>query len=271
MNPLTQLIARREWEEIEFLLSVIPVDQIQIDKKGKITDESVLHFALRYGAPLRLVKLLALKYPLCLTMPDPTGKYACHVACKYGADPDVLEFLVTKNSHAACVQDPEGKAPIHYVGEFYAKNYESPSSPAVKERLLEVIHILRRVAPHSFNLEDNDGCNAVEYAIANDSDMRAIKMMQRTARDDWKSIKETGQGKTHDEMEMVVKLSASEALMKNVSLGEVIAARVSRRNLVLAKSMGSSDLPRRRIRCSLAKSMGSDPNDQTKSFIAKSA
>ncbi|KAL3817329.1 hypothetical protein ACHAXA_003952 [Cyclostephanos tholiformis] len=235
VDPLTQLIARREWEEIELVLSSTPVDQIEIDNKHQITDESVLHFALRYGVPLRLVRLLALRYPLCLTMPDPTGKYACHVACKYGSDPDVLEFLVTKNSHAASVQDPEGKAPIHYVGEFYANSYVSPSSPAVKERLLEVIHILRQVAPHSFNLEDNDGCNAVEYAIANDSDMRAIKMMQRTARDDWKSIKETG--KTHDEMEMVVKLSASEAQMKNVSLSKVIAARASRRqNLGLANS-----------------------------------
>jgi hypothetical protein len=269
MVPLTRLIARREWNEIEFMLASTAIDQIEIDKKNTITDESVLHFALRFSAPLRLVKLLALKYPLCLTKPDSTGKYACHVACKYGADPDVLEFLVTKNSHAASVQDPEGKAPIHYVGEFYAKNYESPNSPPVLERVLQVIHILRQVAPHSFNLEDADGCNAVEYAIANDLDMKVIKTMQRTARDGWKSIKETGQGKTHDEMERVVRLSASEAHMKNLSLSEVIASSVSRRNLGLARSMvSSSEVPRRRNH-RMAKSTGSD--DQGRSFIAKSA
>ena len=286
MLTLTRLISRREWEAIESLLSLIPIEQIEIDEKHKITEESVLHFALRYAAPLRLVKLLALKYPLCLTMPDPTGKYACHVACKYGALPTVLEFLVSENAHAAGVQDPEGKAPIHYVGEFYASNFESPSSPAVRESMLQVIHILRQAAPHSFNLEDADGCNAVEYAIANDADMKVIKAMQRTARDDWKTIKATGHAKTHDEMERVVKLSANEARMKNVSLSEVIALSVSRRNLDLARSTqsepddscfekGSSKSAVVRIAQNslrtLSKSMGSAPDVHPTSFIAKSA
>jgi hypothetical protein len=270
MDPLTRLIARREWEEIEFMLFSTPIDQIEIDKKNRITDQFVLHFALRFGAPLRLVKLLALKYPKCLTSPDSTGKYACHVACKYGADPGVLEFLVTKNSHAASVQDPEGKAPIHYVGEYYAKNYESPSSPKVLQLLLQVISILRRVAPHSFNLEDEDGCNAVEYAIANDYDMKVIKTMQRAARDDWNTIKETGQGKTHDEMERVVKMSSSEAHTKILSLGEVLASSVSMRNLGCARSLTSSDFPRRRNH-RMAKSMCSESDVQGRSFIAKSA
>jgi len=281
MVALTRLIVRHEWEAIETMLSLIPIEQIEIGKKGGITEESVLHFALRYAAPLRLVKLLALKYPLCLTMPDPTGKYACHVACKYGALPTVLEFLVSKNSHAAGLQDPEGKAPIHYVGEFYASNYESSSSPAVRESMLQVTHTLRQAAPYSFNLEDANGCNAVEYAISNNADMKVIKMMQRTARDDWKTMKAAGHGKTHGEMERDVKISADEARMKNVSLSEVIASSVSRRNLDLSRSTQSdcfddsfvaksTVVPRRR-NLDLAKSMGSTPDDQGTSFIARSA
>ena len=281
MVTLTRLIVRHEWEAIETILSLIPIEKIEIDKKGGITEESVLHFALRYAAPLRLVKLLALKYPLCLTMPDPTGKYACHVACKYGALPTVLEFLVSENAHAAGVQDPEGKAPIHYVGEFYASNYEPSSSPAVRESMIQVINILRQAAPHSFNLEDADGCNAVEYAIANDADMKVIKVMQRTARDDWKTMKAAGHGKTHQEMERDVKLSADAARMKNVSLSEVIASSVSRRNLGLARTTQSvcfddsfvaisTVVPRRR-NLALAKSLGSAPDDLGTSFIARSA
>jgi hypothetical protein len=195
--------------------------------------------------------------------------------------PTVLEFLVSENAHAAGVQDPEGKAPIHYVGEFYASNYESRSSSAVRESMLQVIHTLRQAAPHSFNLEDADGCNAVEYAIASDADMKVIKVMQRTARDDWKAMKAAGHGKTHDEMERDVKLSADEARMKNVSLSEVIASSVSRRNLGLVRSMQSdcftdsfvtrsTVVPRRRNQA-LAKSMGSAPDDQGTSFFAKSA
>ena len=281
MVTLTRLIVRHEWEAIESMLSLIPIEKIEIDNKGFITEESVLHFALRYAAPLRLIKPLVRKYPLCLTMPDPTGKYACHVACKYGALPTVLEFLVNENAHAAGVQDPEGKAPIHYVGEFYASNYESRSSPAVRESMLRVIHILRKAAPYCFNLEDADGCNAVEYAITNNADIKVIKVMQRIARDYWKTMKAAGFGKTQDEMERDVKLSADEAQFKNFMLSEVIASSVSWRNLGLARSAQSdcfndsfvaesTVVPRRR-NTALAKSMGSAPDDQGTSFIARCA
>ena len=61
------------------------------------------------------------------------------------------------------------------------------------------------MAPHSFILEDANGFNAVEYAIANNADMTAIKTMQQTARDDWRVMKAMGRGKTHDEMKRVVR------------------------------------------------------------------
>ena len=251
-----------------------------------MTEESVFHLALRFATPFCLVKLPALKYPLCLMMPDLTGKYACHDACKYGALPTVLEFLVRENAQAAGVQDPEGKAPIHYVGEFYMSNYESRSSPAVRERMIQVINILRQAAPYSFNLEDADGCNAVEYAIPNDAYMKVIKVMQRTAQDDWKMMTATGHVKTHNEMERVIRLSADETRLKNVSLSEVLASSVSRQNLGLARSMHSesdnSCFTRGYLKSAgvciapsslrtLSESMGSAPDDHPTSFIAKSA
>ena len=61
------------------------------------------------------------------------------------------------------------------------------------------------MAPHSFILEDANGCNAVEYAIANNADMTAITTMQQTARDNWRAMKAMGCGKTHDEMKRVVR------------------------------------------------------------------
>ena len=81
-KTLTRLIARRNWWEIESLLSTErSVESIEIDEKDIITEESVVHFSLRYRAPLHVVKLLALRYPKCLTRPDCTGKFAIHVAC----------------------------------------------------------------------------------------------------------------------------------------------------------------------------------------------
>ena len=47
--------------------------------------------------------------------------------------------------------------------------------------MLEVTKIFREKAPESFNLEDNNGVNAIELAIEHDADLRVIKNMQRTA------------------------------------------------------------------------------------------
>ena len=181
-KTLTRLIARRNWWEIESLLSTEEsVESMEIDEKDIITEESVVHFSLRYRAPLHIVKLLALRYPKCLTRPDCTGKFAIHVACKYGSLPTVVEYLVSENKHAAGVQDPTGKTPIHYLAEYYASNYESPSH-LVNENMCQIIRVLREGAPESFNIEDNEEMNAIEYGIENDLDLRIIKMMQRAAR-----------------------------------------------------------------------------------------
>ncbi len=63
--------------------------------------------------------------------------------------------------------------------------------------MIHIINVLRKMAPHSFILEDANGFNAVEYAIANNADMTAIKTMQQTARDDWRVMKAMGRRKTH--------------------------------------------------------------------------
>lgn len=218
-KTLTRLVAKQNWFEIERILSSSSIDWINIDEKGVITEESILQFALRYRAPLHIVKLLALRYPRCLTRPDSTGKFSCHVAAKYGATPNVMDYLVCENKYAAGVQDPLGKAPIHYVGEFYLCNNESASAMTVNENMLQVVRILREAAPQSFNLEDDYGCNAIEYAIENDVDIKVIKMMQRTARDDWRKLKASGHGKRHADSAKDIERSASEARI-NIALNQ---------------------------------------------------
>ena len=215
-KTLTRLIARRNWWEIESLLSTEEsVESMEIDEKDIITEESVVHFSLRYRAPLHIVKLLALRYPLCLTRPDCTGKFAIHVACKYGSLPTVVEYLVSENKHAAGVQDPTGKTPIHYLAEYYASNYESPSH-LVNENMCQIIRILREVAPESFNIEDNEEMNAIECGIENDLDLRIIKMMQRAARDDWRALRASS-GKKHDELAKDIVRSRSEARLNSMN------------------------------------------------------
>jgi len=224
-KTLTRLVARRKWFEIENILSTSSIDWINIDEKGVITDECILQFALRYDAPLHVVKLLALRYPKCLTSPDSTGKYSCHVAAKYGASPEVMEFLLCENAYAAGVEDPLGKCPIHYVAEFYMDYNESGSVMAAKEDMLQVVRMLRQAAPQSFNVEDDEGCNAIEYAIANDVDIKIIKTMQRTARDDWRAHKASGHGKRHEELAKEIERCASES-RPAVVLNDVVGSSV---------------------------------------------
>lgn len=212
-KTLTRLVARQNWLEIENILLSSSIEWVKIDEKGVITEESILQFALRYSAPIHIVELLALRYPRCLTRPDSTGKFSCHVAAKYASPPNVMDFLVCKNPSAAGIQDPFGKCPIHYVAEYYMCNDESTSVMAVKEHMLQVIRILREAAPESFNVEDNEGCNAIEYALFNDVDLKIVKTMQRAARDDWRALKASGQGKRHEELAKDIKLSASGAHM----------------------------------------------------------
>ncbi|KAL9179508.1 hypothetical protein ACHAXT_008798 [Thalassiosira profunda] len=213
-KTLTRLVAKRSWFEVERVLSsTSSVERIEIDDQGIINEESILHFALRYNAPLEIVRLLAKK-------PDSTGKFACHVAGKYGATPIVMEYLISRNKAAAGVQDPQGKAPIHYVAEFYQGSH---SSCDVSDAMLQVVRLLREAAPLSFNLEDNDGCNAIEYAIENDADIRVVKTMQRTARDDWRALKANGQGKKHEDLAKDIEQKANEARL-NLTLGDVVSS-----------------------------------------------
>ena len=98
-----------------------------------------------------------------------------------------MSFLVRKNKVAAGTQDSLGKCPIHYVAEFYPC-YDNKSDIF---GMLEVIRILGDVAPQSFNLEDNSGRNAIEYAIETDAHIETIKAIQRGAIAHEKSTKDT--------------------------------------------------------------------------------
>ena len=112
-----------------------------------------------------------------------------YVACKWSATPDVINYLVRLNSSACGVQDNFGKTPMHYVAEFYIDIYQLPIERRMypmDESMMEVVKLLKSAAPASVNLEDNEGCNAIEYALENDVHIKLIKSMQRACRDDWR-------------------------------------------------------------------------------------
>jgi len=88
------------------------------------------------------------------------------------------------------MQDNDGKAPIHHLCQSFMLNYQDTSLLSGKESMMCIVDMLKRVAPKSFNLEDNNEMNAIEYAIESNTDIRIIKAIQRACRDDWRERKE---------------------------------------------------------------------------------
>mmetsp|Transcript_18546 Transcript_18546/g.29108 ORF Transcript_18546/g.29108 Transcript_18546/m.29108 type:complete len:323 (-) Transcript_18546:171-1139(-) len=189
-SSIASLIANREWSLLDGLLmdsAPLSIDDADMGKHA-ITENVVLHFALRFQAPLRTVSLLSKVYPSSITSPDASGRYPIHVACKWSATPNVVNYLVRLNSSACGVQDSFGKTPMHYVAEYYVTNYQLPLEMLypMDESMMQVVKMLKSAAPTSVNLEDDEGCNAIEYALVNDVNMKVIKTMQRACRDDWR-------------------------------------------------------------------------------------
>lgn len=227
---IVRLISKREWSFLDHFLTTFGL-QLPIDDPGirdAVTPEIVVHFAARFQAPLRTITTLSTLYPVSLESPDATGRYPIHVAAKWGAMPDVIKFLLQSNTTAAGVQDSLGKTPMHYIGECYALNY-SPRKAQIfpmQESLLQCIKLIKTVAPTSMNLEDNEGCNAIEYALDNEYDIKVVKAMQRACRDDWRERKAEVIGqqgrRKHEDLVKDVQMKAQE-----------LQAQMSRRKLNL--------------------------------------
>lgn len=214
---VVRLISKREWSFLEHFLNTFGLD-LPIDDPGitdAVTPDIVIHFAARFQAPLRTISTLARLFPASLESADATGRYPIHVAAKWGATPDVIQFLLESNLTAAGVQDSLGKTPMHYVAEFYALNY-SPRKAQIlpmQDSMLQCVKLLKTAAPASVNLEDNEGCNAIEYALENEVDIKVVKAMQRACRDDWRERKAEVSGehrghKTHEDLVKDVQMRA---------------------------------------------------------------
>ncbi|KAL9181916.1 hypothetical protein ACHAXT_012259 [Thalassiosira profunda] len=186
---LARLVSQRQWTVLETILtsSKLPVIIDDPALPHAVTKDIVVHFAARFQAPLRILSLLAQLYPESLTSADVTGRYPLHVAAKWAATPDVVAYLIKTNPAAAGVQDSTGKTPMHFVGEFYLSHFNNPLYSR-DDSMLQVVRLIKNAAPPgSVNLEDNDGMNAIEYALVSDACLKVVKTMQRACRDDWRA------------------------------------------------------------------------------------
>lgn len=198
---LTDLLVAQRWQDIEQALSN-PLAHISIDEGTRVTEEIIVHYACRCGAPLKIIQLLSARYPLSLMSKDCRYRYPLHHACKQAASPSVIDFLIRTNPSVAGFQDCEHKTPLLYTAAFYVDNCNLRYKEDVTENVIEVVKLLKAVAPASFNLEDAQGMCAAEHALNKGLDIKIVKTIQRACRDDWRDRRreERGTGKRHEDL-----------------------------------------------------------------------
>mmetsp|Transcript_12740 Transcript_12740/g.21926 ORF Transcript_12740/g.21926 Transcript_12740/m.21926 type:complete len:281 (-) Transcript_12740:141-983(-) len=187
-TTLARLIGRRQWLTIKSLLTSKSGSAVLVDDPSQpqaVTPDIVVHFAVRFQAPLRILMLLSQRYPESLSSTDVSGRYPIHVACKWSSTPDVIAYLVETNPSVVGVPDSLGKVPMHYVGEYYLQHFTNTLFHR-EDCMQQVVRLLKMASPKSVNLEDDEGMNAIEYALVSDAPMKVVRTMQRACRDDWR-------------------------------------------------------------------------------------
>ena len=175
---LVTFIERREWERLQKALDV----PFLLDAARSLPDNpalfgaSILHLALRHGAPLAVARRLARLLPATPSSRDDAGRTPLHLACSAdcGCTADVVELLAKAAGPDACLaRDHRGRLPLHYA---CGASRGLCSGDHVANA--DVVACLLTVAPASVHVRDVGDADAVEVAIQSSGDMRLVKFLQ---------------------------------------------------------------------------------------------
>lgn len=206
---LSGLIARENWDAVRLFLSNPDVEGVRASilscRHGPVAydDEqqennsawnNALHYACKCYPPWDIIKAIDLLHPHYMTQVDTVGRTVLHIAAKNGVAPQVVRYLCAKNPSAAGAQDVLGRTPLHYVCKHYAKRHNESKCENIPllDSMRDVARTICRTAPKSVNLEDVDGCCALECAIESDAPFKVIRDIQKACEKDWKKRRLSG-------------------------------------------------------------------------------
>jgi len=205
---LSNLIVREHWDAVRLFLSNPDIDETRAkilscrygpaayddDAENNSAWNNALHYACKYYPPWDVIKAIDLLHPQYMTQVDTVGRTVLHIAAKNGVSPQVIRYLCAKNPSAAGAQDVLGCTPLHYVCKHYAKRYSESKCENIPllDSMRDVARTICRTAPKSVNLEDTDGCCALEYAIECDAPFKVIRDIQKACEKDWKKRRLSG-------------------------------------------------------------------------------
>ncbi len=169
------------------------IDLLNISSTG----QNILHLSCMFHPPISIVESILTAAPRVASNLNFEDQYPLHLAAHYGASPEVIGLLMDQFPGALRHQDIHGHTPLHKVCQSYAFHYKSSnlgnfanSAMGVtrkQEDVQDAIQMITRGCPTVANLEDNDNCNALEYALASEHvDLATIKCIQRACSRTWR-------------------------------------------------------------------------------------
>eukprot|EP00804_Cyclotella_cryptica_P031025 CCRYP_013591-RA/>CCRYP_013591-RA protein AED:0.00 eAED:0.00 QI:965/-1/0/1/-1/1/1/0/195 len=137
----------------------------------------LLHEAIKLGAPDDVLMFISERFPETLRQENGDGQFPPHVACSSGSSPEFISHCINMCPQAVAAKDNSGKTPIHHLCQSYHDSKRAVSSKT-KRTMQQILWMLFRKAPASIVAEDNDGIDAIEYALESNLDVNFIQILQ---------------------------------------------------------------------------------------------
>lgn len=147
---------------------------------------SFLHACLRFDPPAGIMKILIELCPDSPKARDCMNRTPLHVAAGTGANVMIIELLIQAYPDACQIQDVDGRSPLHMACDTSCSLFEGGDIMTRDTPSFEVISTLLAASLSSAVIEDDEGMNAVEYAIFSDASIRVVKLLQRASQSEFR-------------------------------------------------------------------------------------
>jgi hypothetical protein len=87
------------------------------------------------------------------------------------------------------MKDRDGKTALHLACDSSCELFEGDEGFTKPPPSYDVVHTLMRASPTTVHLEDDDGMNAVEYAIISNAPIKVVMTLQKGTRDHFEKRK----------------------------------------------------------------------------------
>ena len=209
---LAAYIANEKWDAVRELLSdpnakflVHSCSYPDNDNSSISIHDNALHYACRFYPPFDVVKLIHLANPEYITQVDSAGRTVLHTAIRYGSDPRTVRYLGAKYPSAVGALDLANQTPLHYLCWHYGASHDPIKSRGDKaECMLEIVRALFANSPkQTVNVENEDGCTALELAIETGAPYKLVKFLQKACQTDWREASDSS-GLDHEALKQVL-------------------------------------------------------------------